>query len=306
MAVALVVTLAACGGDDDEPNAAATTPAATTVTTSEAPATTPPATTPPATTTPVTTATPTSAPATSAPATTGAPATAWIDSTFVPGASLQGYSGNWEGDAGPSPAAPADGERPADGYYVATVIEPWSPADDHLSVRIQRLESCDDLPDGCEYTDDGVDAMNIDPSWQLDMDVPLDPTTDVVVQGFRCWDAPEQKQGTGNELAALFDAYTTDYQSVIAPKLSEAANSYDVALAVAADPAGGFVGEESVCPGGMAGPLRYVHADAPVLLLQTVTDPDGGSLDATELIQLDGVQFTNGVPLFYFYAGFYS
>ena len=56
----------------------------------------------------------------------------------------------------------------------------------------------------------------------------------------------------------------------------------------------------------MAGPLRYVHEDAPVLLLQTVTDWDGGPLDATDLVQLNGVQFTDGVPLFYFYAGFYS
>jgi len=111
---------------------------------------------------------------------------------------------------------------------------------------------------------------------------------------------------TVDELAELFSAYTADYQSVIAPELTGAANSLDVALDVAAAPAGGFVGEETVCPGGMAGPLRYVHEDAPVLLLQTVTDFDGGSLDATELVQLDGVQFTNGAPRFYFYAGFYS
>jgi len=196
---------------------------------------------------------------------------------------------------------------PADGYYVATVLEPWSPDDpDHLSVRIQRLEWCDDLPEGCEYTEEGVDEMNIDPSWQLDIDVPLDASTGVVVQGFLCWDAPEQEQGTGNELVDLFGAYTTDYESVIEPKLSGATNSNDVAFAVAASPEAGFVGEETLCPGGMAGPLRYVHKDAPVLLLQTVTDLDGGSLDATELVQLNGVQFTEGVPLFYFYAGFYS
>jgi len=196
---------------------------------------------------------------------------------------------------------------PADGYYVATLLEPWSPDDpDHLSVRIQRLEWCDDLPEGCEYTEEGVDEMNIDPSWQLDIDVPLDASTGVVVQGFLCWDAPEQEQGTGNELVDLFGAYTTDYEAVIEPKLSGATNSNDVAFAVAAAPEAGFVGEETLCPGGMAGPLRYVHEDAPVLLLQTVTDLDGGSLDATELVQLNGVQFTEGVPLFYFYAGFYS
>jgi len=304
VALALLVSLAACGGDDDEPEAAATTPPPTTVPATEAPSTTTAPTTPPtvASTTP-----PTAAPATSAPATTAPPVTGWAQSDFVPGASYQAYSGNWEGDAGPSPAAPADGATPADGYYVATVIEPWSPTDPgHLSVRIERLELCSDLPEGCEDMEEGVDEMNIDPSWHLDMDVPLDESTTVVVQGFLCWDGPEQKQATGAELGDLFGAYTADYQSYVEPQLAGAENSYDVALAIADNPVGGFVGEETVCPGGMAGPLRYVHADAPVLLLQTVTDFDGGSLDATELVQLNGVQFTGGVPLFYFYAGFYS
>ncbi len=57
--------------------------------------------------------------------------------------------------------------------------------------------------------------------------------------------------------------------------------------------------------GMLAGPLRYVHEDAPVLLLQTVTDWDGGPLGATDLVRLGGVQYTAGVPIFYFYAGFY-
>ena len=173
-------------------------------------------------------------------------------------------------------------------------------------MRIQRLEWCTTLPDGCEYTEEGVDEMNIDSSWHLDMDVPLNSSTIVFVQGFLCWDAPEQKTGPGSDLAELFGAYTSDYQSIIEPKLAGAANSYDVALEVASAPAGGFVGEETVCPGGMAGPLRYMYDDAPALLLQTVTDADGNSLDATELVQIQGVQFIYGVPRFYFYAGFYS
>jgi hypothetical protein len=230
-----------------------------------------------------------------------------VASSFVPGASYQAYSGNWAGEAGPSPAAPPDGEPPADGYYVATLLEPWSPErPDRLSIRIQRLEWCRDLPEGCEYTDEGVEEMNVDRSWQLDLDVPLDDTIAVVVQGFRCWDAPEQKQASGTQLVDLFSAYTASYQSIIEPKLGSSTAGHDVAVEVAAQPAGGFVGEEALCPGGMAGPLRYVHEDAPVLLLQTVTDSDQGSLDATELVQLHGVQFTDGVPLFYFYAGFYS
>jgi hypothetical protein len=196
---------------------------------------------------------------------------------------------------------------PADGYYVATVLEPWSPEHpDHLSVRIQRLEWCTELPDGCEYMDDAAEEMNLDLSWHLDIDVPLDATTSVVVQGYLCSNAPEQKRATGVELQDLFKAYTADYQSLIAPKLGSPTAGWDVAQEIAAAPAGGFVGEQDICPNDMSGPLRYVHGDAPALLLQTVTDWDGGELDATDLVHLDGVQYTDGVPLFYFYAGFYS
>ena len=111
-----------------------------------------------------------------------------------------------------------------------TVLEPWSPEDpDHLSVRIQRLEWCKDLPDGCEYIDEEVDEMNLDPTWQLDVDVPLDATTDVVVQGYKCSDAPEQKTATGVELADLFDAFTKDYEAFVAPELGSDTAGYDVA-----------------------------------------------------------------------------
>ena len=47
------------------------------------------------------------------------PITGWTDSDFVPGAAIQGYSGNWWGEAGPSPAAPTGTNPPADGWYVA-------------------------------------------------------------------------------------------------------------------------------------------------------------------------------------------
>jgi hypothetical protein len=317
--IALLVALAACGGDDDEPQAATVLPArstvpATSAATSTNPATEPPTTalapttepTSPPTTPPATDAVMTTSPSTAHTATTDVPpASHWMDSDFVPGVSYQAYSGNWWGEAGPSPAAPAQGEAPADGFYAATLLAPWSPKQpDHLSVRIQRFELCTELPDGC--ADMEPDEMNLDPSWQLDVDVPLDATTNVVVQGFLCWDAPEQKQGTGHELLDLFRAYTSDYRTVVVPKLGGPTAGWDVAQEIAAAPEGGFVGEQELCPDGNAGPLRYVHEDAPVLLLQTVTDFDGGPLDATELVQLNGVQFTDGVPLFYFYAGFYS
>jgi hypothetical protein len=268
------------------------------------PGDTEPETSDPGPTTSVTTST---APATST--TTPAPVTGWEVSDFVPGAAVQGYSGNWAGDAGPSPAAPTGTNPPADGWYVATLREPWDPArPDALAVRIQRLELCSVLPGGCDNMDDPSE-MNIDPTWQLDLDLPLDATTDVVVGGFKCWDAPEQKQGTGVELADLFTAYTADYAAAIEPRLSDdGMTNGQLALDVAASPTGGFVGEEAMCPGEetLAGPLRYAHDDAPVLLLQSVTDWDGGPLGATDLVRLGGVQYTGGVPVFYFYAGFYS
>jgi hypothetical protein len=311
--IALLVAVAACGGDDEDEPQAATAPSAPTVPATNAATSTNPATEPP-TTSAAPTAEPTAPPTTesvsttsraTAPPTTEAPSGGWVVSNFVPAASLQGYSGNWAGDSGPSPAAPAEGEMPADGFYVGTVLAPWSPEQpDHLSVRIQRLEWCTELPDGCEYME--PEEMNLDLSWQLDVEVPLDTTTNVVVQGFLCWDGPEQKQATGHELMELFEAYTADYESVIAPRLGEPTADFDVMTEVAAAPEGGFVGEEELCPGGMAGPLRYVHDDAPVLLLQTVTDWERGPLDATDLVRLSGVQYTDGVPLFYFYAGFYS
>ena len=95
----------------------------------------------------------------------------------------------------------------------------------------------------------------------------------------------------------------------MAPLLADGTSAGDAAEQVAAAPTGGFVAEATMCPDEVdmyAGPLRYAHDDAPVLLLQTVTDWDGGPLDATDLVQIGGVQYTGGVPLFYFYAGFYS
>jgi len=323
LGLVLAVTAAACGDDDSgtsddtaaptESSVAETAPAPTDAgDTTEPDRTVPhdtaddgPDTTdadPP----PGTTATTSTAPATST--TTPAIATGWEVSDHVPGAFLQGYSGNWSGEAGPSPAAPTGSNPPADGYYVASVTEPWDPADpDTLAVRIQRLELCTVLPGGCDNMDDPTE-MNLDPTWQLDLEVPLDATTRVDLGGFSCWEVPEHKQATGVELADLFTAYTADYATAIEPRLDSGLSSWDLANEIAAAPTGGFVGEEAMCPGqeSLAGPLRYVHDDAPVLLLQTVTDWDGGPLGATDLVRLNGVQYTDGVPLFDFYAGFYS
>jgi len=199
---------------------------------------------------------------------------------------------------------------------VATLREPWAPGDRNLSVRVQRLEYCTVIPGGCEYYDEGTDETNIDPSWTLDLDVPLDPATSVVVTGFSCFGAAEAetKRGTGADLVDLFTSFAADYDAAVRPLLSQGVADYEVAEAVAAAPTGGFVGEVAHCgegDNGFAGQLRYVHADAPVLALQTVTAWDEDSDDPepmmpTDLINLQGVEYRDGVPMFYFYAGLYS
>ncbi len=240
--------------------------------------------------------------------------TGWVLSDFQPAAYPLGYSGNWDGP--PSPPAPSDpSQGPADGYYVASLRQPWAPGNTSLQVRIQRLEYCTVLADGCEYYDEGTNETNLDPNWQLDLEVPLDATTQVVLTGFSCWDDVEgqTKQATGTDLGDLFTSFAADYDQVILPLLLAGLPHDNVAEAVAAGPTGGFVGEVAHCgadTNGMAGPLRYLHDDAPVLLLQTVVHWEEGEMPqpmtSTDLIRLQGVDYRNGIPTFYFFAGFYS
>lgn len=235
-----------------------------------------------------------------------AAAARWTPSSFEPGATWLGYSGNWDGEA-PSPPAPANGQTPADGYYVASVLEPWSPQrPGALPVRVQRLEWCSALPDGCEYMQPS--EMNLDPSWHLDLDLPLDATTNVVVQGFRCFEVPELKQATGADLRDLFEAYTADYATLVEPLLPTVTPEH-VATAIADTPSTGFVDSNDLCADDAPrniGELLYTHADAPTLLAEPIYYATDGPLRATDLVALLGVQYTQGEPTFYFHAGFTS
>ena len=164
------------------------------------------------------------------------------------------------GGVRPAFTARADRDEPPGGRLVRRrrFVNRGDPAHpETLRVRIQRLELCTVLPDGCDNMDDPTE-MNLDPTWQLDLDLPLDATTDVVVGGFKCWAAPEQKQGTGIELADLFTAFTNDYDAAVAPLLADGTSSGDAAEQVAAAPTGGFVAEATMCPDEVdmsAGPL---------------------------------------------------
>lgn len=288
----------------------------------------------PTTTVAATVSATTTVPSTAAADTTTVTATGWVISDDYPSAVIQGYSGNWWGEGiGRSPAAPSDASRPvADGTYAVSLLSPWSPGDVDLRVRIQRLEWCSNLPaDVCG--EDGTDELGADPSWQLDLDVPLDDTTQVVVQGFDCrlfsGDASgelvneQNKAGTGTDLLELFESFTTDYERVLRPYLNTDYWSDSATLRTdiesMPDP-GGFRTGRQVCPDvpdadidyDPSGILRYVHGDAPVLLLQSIegwnnSNPDvDAPLLATDLVRVVGVDYNDGQPTFFFYAGFLS
>ena len=265
------------------------------------------------------------------PAPTGAPTTAapprptsWASTDLVPAAAIQGYSGNWCCADARSPAWPGDpGAPPADGFYALTLTQPWAPGATSLNFRVQRLELCSALPaDACHLNDD-PEEMGPDPDRPLDLVVPLDDTTRVVVAGFKCWvdsSAPvasdgsrgpaggQNKLGTGADLGDLFETFAADYAAVIAPLLGTGADPYTNPEQFAGTFDDGFVPETGVCSAesGGAGPLRFAHGDAPMLLLQSVVDSDGNSLEPHELVQPAGVWYSGGTPTFMFYAGFFS
>ena len=318
----VALALAGCASEQVTSNTAPVVTLPTTVAPTSAAATTsspaPPTTPVPTTVTPP--------PATAAPTTvapTTPPQPAWAVTDLRPRAVVQGHSGNWagEGDAR-SPAWPADpAATPADGFYSASLTAPWEPGDRVLRVRVQRLELCTVLPaDTCFPSTDPAE-LGADPTEPRDIEVALDDSTRVVVTGFDCFDdastsppasAPandQNKVGKGTQLAELFEAYTADYTDVIVPVLDTGADVYANPELFAGGPDDGFVTEAEVCPDpahANGGPLRYVHADAPVLLLQSLVDWEGNLLDAHELVQLNGVWFAGGSPIFMFYAGFYS
>jgi hypothetical protein len=280
----------------------------------------PPATPLPSSTVP---ATPPTTPAATTVAPTPPPP-GWAVTDLRPRAFVQGYSGNWAGDGDArSPAWPANpAATPADGFYSAALTAPWEPGDTVLHVRVQRLELCTALPVDTCYPSTDPTELGADPAAARDIEVPLDSSTRVVVTGFDCFDdvptsspaesppADDQnKIGKGTQLGELFEAYAAEYAAVIDPPLTAGVDLYANPEQFAGGPDDGFRTEAEVCPDpptGNAGPLRFVHADAPMLLLQSVVDWEGNSLDAHELVQLDGVWFAGGSPIFMFYAGFYS
>lgn len=312
------LVVAACSSEQVTSNTAPTETLPAATTTAPAPTTVSPPSAPPSTTPP--TGAPTSpppttaaAPTTVAPPTTARPPEAWVLTDLFAGAAVQGYSGNWCCDDARSPAWPDDPAAPlADGFYAATLTQPWAPGDTVLHVRVQRLDPCTELPaDTCNLNDDPHE-MGLDPNGVREFEVPLDASTAVVVTGFDCPSNDpvdrQNKLGTGAGLRQLWESYTADYAAVIAPLVAAGADLYADPQPFGGGSGDGFITEADTCPPEMvgAGPLRYVRGDAPMLLLQTVTDEAGESLDAHELVRLSGAWYLAGTPTFMFYAGFYS
>lgn len=143
--------------------------------------------------------------------------------------------------------------------------------------------------------------MNLDPNWHLDVDLTLDATTQLIVRGTRC--DHEAKRGTGANLKDLLLAFTADHRTLVATL----GNDPTLAKAEGVDLPGGFERADDLDCANETWPyLRYIHDDGPSLLVDRPTDVDGGTLDATELVVLEGVQYTDGEPIFYFDAGFKS
>jgi hypothetical protein len=318
MTVGLGLAGVACGGGEDEATVAtrpaAPTPASTSTVvaaTTGAPLTTRlPATTTAAPTTaePATTAAATTPAPTAAAPTTVAPPAGWQPVDFTPAATPVGYSGNWTGT--PSPAVAAGAATLPDGYYHATLLSPWDPADPAvLHVELRRFGFCRDLPPGtCEENPDDPDELGLDPAWSQQVDVALDATTSVVVDGLTC--ERDVKRGTGADLGELFTAFHSAYTSLIGPQVLGGVEDIEIAQSFGGETVQGFTADQTLCPEQYAGVLHFQHGSSPSLLLQVLlrynADGPPSLLAPTDVAVLNGVQVQSGVPTYYFYAGFIS
>jgi hypothetical protein len=312
--VGMALVAAGCGGGGDEVTVAtrpaspspASTATPSTVRTTSPPTSIAPTTARASTTTQqATTSPPTTAPATS---TTAAPPAGWQPVEFTPGAAPVGYSGNWTGT--PSPPVEAGAGTLPDGYYAATLLGPWDPANPGvLHVELRRFGFCRELPAGsCEENPDDPDELGLDPGWSQQVDVALDATTSVVVDGFSC--GRDVKRGTGADLAELFTAFDAAYSSLIGPQVLAGVEDLEIANSFGGDTVQGFIADQALCPEQYAGILHFQQGSSPSLLMQVLlrynAEGPPSLLTPTDVAPLWGVRVEAGVPTYYFYAGFIS
>jgi hypothetical protein len=260
---------------------------------------------------------PTTTPA-DATTTTVAPAT-WTETT-APGSAYSDGSFDAYGSfvAGPSPPFPRPGAPLADGVYPAAFPVEWSSDQPGvLRVSLYRLESCEapgmtDVSDSCES---GFYEAGVDPATMFPIEIPLDSSIRTVVVGADCRDTSDvgrervTKQADGTALRVLYEAYTADYQRVIAPLLPTTTNRLALVEQIATSPSGGFAaGHREGCTWS----LTFTAGDAPPVLMQTIASSEldsSGALQpllATSAINLSTVIVEDGMLSLYFYAGFQS
>jgi hypothetical protein len=234
---------------------------------------------------------------------------AYSDGTFDPYGSFV---------AAPSPTFPAKGDALADGVYPAAHPVEWSSDQPGLlKVELYRLESCASLgmTDVSEACGSGGYEVGVDPATTFPIEIPLDASIRTVVVGGDCSESsdgdysPVTKQADGTALRALYEAYTADYQHVIAPLLATTTDQFALLEQIIALPSGGFAaGPSARCPGS----LTFNAGNAPPVLMQAVASFERDSsgalqpLVATQAISLSTVIVEEGSISLYFYAGFRS
>ncbi len=242
----------------------------------------------------------------------------WKETT-VPGSAYSDGTFDAYGSfvAGPSPPFPEAGAPLVDGVYPAAFPVEWSVDQPGvLGVSLYRLESCEapgmaDVSDSCEG---GGYEAGVDPATTFPIEIPLDASIRTVVVGGDCSAASDvgylsvAKQADGGALRGLYEAYTADYERVIAPLLPTTTDQFALLEQIAASPSGGFAAAGARCTGS----LTFTTGDAPPVLMQTIASFEQDSLGAlhpllaTSAINLSTVIVEDGTLSLYFYAGLQS
>jgi hypothetical protein len=140
--------------------------------------------------------------------------------------------------------------------------------------------------------------------------LPFDASIRVGVSGFAC--EPDQRTATMAELRPLMTAFDHAYEQLIAGPFRDGDDPDALVTALAQTPTGGF--SRPQCPNGIAdGSLVWQGEEGPPILMQTqfVYDDKGKpSLPpsaSAEWLRLTAIQIDqSGLPILYFYAGYYS
>jgi hypothetical protein len=221
---------------------------------------------------------------------------------------------NWSG--APSPAFPPSASAPLlPGIYRA-VRTTGETSTDRISMKVQRFESCTDIPDACvllEGEEIAPEDLGVvaNPSRQLTL--PLDAAVDVGVSGIDC--QADTRLAGGTELAALMQQFDDDYAAAIAtvpPADLRAADVDRITAALVDSPSGRFEIPECFQNLFPPGTMRWRGDAGPGVLMQSplAVDPATGELGvpasaSSAWLRLTAIEIAgSGTPTLYFDAGF--